>query len=213
MTPVKIKICGLTREEDIIAVNSVLPEYVGFVFAESRRKVTPDYARHLSHKLSGNIKKVGVFARQGFDEIICATDTSGVDIIQLCGEEPPALVSKLIDTGIEVWKVIHIGEAGDSEKIEEYKADRFLFDTKSNALGGSGRRFDLNLLKDINLKRHIIAGGLTPENVQEAAGWRPYCLDVSSGVESEGYKDMAKIKAFADAVRGAQINGGINDEN
>jgi phosphoribosylanthranilate isomerase len=198
---VKVKICGLTRPEDIDIVNALKPDYIGFVFAESRRRLTAEEAGKLSAALNGGIKKVGVFVNAERETVKRAAGICGLDIVQLHGDERP---EDCIFPGLEVWKALRIREAADLRRMEDYRADRFLLDAYvQDAYGGSGTAFNWDLLANCGRKGEIVlAGGLSPENVEAAIrAVRPYAVDVSSGVETAGYKDYRKVKEFMERAR------------
>lgn len=181
---VKIKVCGLSRLEDIEIVNENKPDYIGFVFAESRRKVTPEQAFQLREKLDPAITSVGVFVDEPIADIISLVKNGVIDMIQLHGNEDEETIHKLkIQTGKRMIKANRISEA----------ADYLLFDSPNP---GSGNTFDWGEIPEVS-KPFFLAGGLNPANVAEAVGKvKPFAVDVSSGVETSGIKDLAKMKAF-----------------
>lgn len=191
----KIKFCGLKTLDDIFAVNEIFPEYVGFVFApKSKRYVTPDKAEKLRAALSKKILAVGVFVNEDVNIVAELLNAGIIDIAQLHGNETDEYIKNLRD----VTKKIII-QAFQNQKIksaEKSNADFVLID----AGAGDGKVFDW---RQINLRReYFLAGGLTPENVGSAIKMlKPFAVDVSSGIETDGRKDFGKMKAFADAVR------------
>ncbi|AEE95735.1 phosphoribosylanthranilate isomerase [Mahella australiensis] len=201
---VKIKICGLTGERDTAAVNLYKPDYVGLVFApNSRRRLTIKRAAEICDMLDGGIKRVGVFADQSMGFINEAIQSCKLDVVQLHGSEASNFCSKF--KGVEVWKAIRIKGCDDLKGLDAWPVDALLLD---GSMPGSGHALDWNLLHDIRVKNHIIlAGGLNPYNVKTAiAVVQPYAVDVSSGVETDGYKDADKIREFIEAVRGMEDN-------
>ena len=195
----KIKICGLSRLADIEAVNAARPDYIGFVFAESRRKVTPAEAARLKARLSPAILTVGVFVNAPPETILSLTAAGIIDWIQLHGSESPETIRFLKEkSGRPVLKAFSIQTPADLELAAATPADFPLLD---NGKGGTGETFDWSLFQEQE-KPFFLAGGLSPENVKEAVErFHPYAVDVSSGVETDGYKDYEKMKAFMDAVR------------
>ena len=195
----KIKLCGLSRLADIEAVNAARPDYIGFVFAESRRKVTPAEAARLKARLSPAILTVGVFVNAPPETILSLTAAGIIDWIQLHGSESPETIRFLKEkSGRPVLKAFSIQTPADLELAAATPADFPLLD---NGKGGTGETFDWSLFEKQE-KPFFLAGGLSPENVKEAIErFHPYAVDVSSGVETDGYKDYEKMKAFMDAVR------------
>lgn len=225
----RIKICGITSKSDIKILNRHLPDYAGFVFAESRRRVSAEKVQDLAGELDYRIKKVGVFVNADPEEIAQITGKVGLDVVQLHGDENRdyiAGIRKVMKPGTEIWKAIKIAavasgvandvsEAGkdfselDSLKIkqdlEETYMDRILVDSFVKGMqGGTGVCFDWRLLDKLVFGSNIIlAGGLNPSNVGEAISiLKPYAVDVSSGVEMDGVKDGKLVMEFIRNVRG-----------
>ncbi|NLZ49454.1 MAG: phosphoribosylanthranilate isomerase [Clostridiales bacterium] len=199
---IKVKICGLTRALDIEYVNEFKPDYAGFVFADSKRRVSADQALELAKNLSNDIKIVGVFVNEDINTVREIAEKVKLDILQFHGDEDINYINSFKD--YEVWKAISIKSEEDLLNLNGYSDVRFLLDSKIEGLrGGSGKTFDWNILKDFDLQNKIIlAGGLNCENILDALRIvKPYGVDVSSGVESEGVKDYKKIKEFIGKVR------------
>jgi phosphoribosylanthranilate isomerase len=199
----KIKICGLTREVDIHYVNELKPEYIGFVFAKSKRRVSADEALQLTGKLNKEINTVGVFVNESIETVKEIAYKAKLDILQFHGDEDMHYMNNFKD--FEVWKALSVKNESDLQGIDEYENIRLLLDSKVEGMqGGSGKTFDWNILKKANLEHKIIlAGGLNCENIAQALKTvQPYAVDVSSGVESNGFKDYEKIKEFIGKVRG-----------
>lgn len=206
-----VKICGLKRMEDIMYVNRYLPQYVGFVFAESKRRVTSEQVKGLRQKLDPAIKAVGVFVNEAVERIIEIVEECSLDCIQLHGDETVKYVDTLREAlkwhpsgpGVEIWKAIRVRDESYVNLLNLYKADVFLLDAfVEGAYGGAGKAFDLklaSLAKDFH--KIFIAGGMNLVNVADVVkAARPYGIDVSSGVETEGFKDELKIKQFIDEI-------------
>ena len=189
----KIKICGLFREEDIAYVNKYKPDYIGFVFADSRRKVSPKEANTLAQLIPASVKKVGVFVSPSLEELQEVSREVSLDLIQIHGDYDEACRS----LGLPIIRALAVGK--DKQLFSEV-ADYYLFDAPT---AGSGVRFDWEAFDAQNaIKPYFIAGGLTPENVTDCiAHFHPYAVDVSSGVETDGKKDVDKIKAFIKGVK------------
>jgi phosphoribosylanthranilate isomerase len=203
MSETKIKICGLTRVQDIEYVNEALPDYIGFVFAESRRKIIPDTALQLKNLLNPEIKAVGVFVNESINIISDICNTGIIDIVQLHGDEDEKYISSLrkyIDK--PVIKALRVKGSDSLEKAEHLDCDFLLLDSFSaKDYGGTGKSFDWNLVKEIS-KPFFLAGGICSENAKAALlNLKPYCLDASSGVETNGFKDKNKILDLVNTVR------------
>lgn len=199
---VKVKICGLTRPVDVEYVNELKPDYVGFVFANSKRRVSEQLALELAKNLRKDIKTVGVFVNENVNKVRELAEKIKLDILQFHGEEDMDYINSFKD--YEVWKAISIKRERDLSQLDKYSRVRFLLDSKIDGIrGGSGVAFDWNILKAYDLQGQIVlAGGLNPENITEALNLvRPFVVDVSSGVESQGLKDYEKIKEFIEKVR------------
>ncbi|MGV8906444.1 MAG: phosphoribosylanthranilate isomerase [Acetobacterium sp.] len=196
----KIKICGLFRLEDIDAVNSAKPDYIGLVFAESRRQVDFETAKRLKSALNKEIKAVGVFVNQPVEEIMALANARIIDVIQLHGDEDEEYISKLrVAVSLPIIKAMRIRKKSDVKKIT---ADFALFDTyDKNQYGGSGRSFNWDLLQGYE-GNFFLAGGLQNDNIEAAIKTvKPYCVDISSGVETNGIKDHKKIHEIVEKVR------------
>ena len=190
----KIKICGLTRLRDIEAVNAEKPDYIGFVFADSRRKVTPKQAMELRGKLSHGIIPVGVFVDESIEHILSLIQGDVIDAVQLHGTENEDYIKRLKQlTAKPIIKAISVQKAGDVQNWALTAADYLLLDNKA---GGSGQTFDWGLIGRTN-KPYFLAGGLDVDNITTAISQTsPYAVDISSGVETDGLKDPDKIKNF-----------------
>ena len=199
----KIKICGLRRPEDIDAVNDLKPEYIGFVFFPgSKRYVTPETAKSLRAGLNPGIRAVGVFVDEKPETVAGLLEEGVIDIAQIHGNEDEAYLESLRGlTGKPLIRAFRIRSAEDARRAQESTAEQILLD----AGAGDGKTFDWNWLKEVT-RPYFLAGGLNPENAGEAVRkLKPYAVDVSSGIETEGYKDIAKMRAFVRAVREEQI--------
>lgn len=199
MNDVKIKFCGIKNPEDIEAVNRIRPEYIGFVFWEkSRRYVTSEAAAELKAKLDPAIQAVGVFVDEDPGVVEKLLGEGLIDLAQLHGQETDEMIRQLQErTGKQIVRAFQIRTAADMEEALKSSADYLLLDSGT----GSGRTFDWSLLRR-PLKPFFLAGGLKPENVAEAIRqFRPFAVDVSSGIETDGKKDHEKMSAFAGAVR------------
>lgn len=195
----ELKICGLSRLEDVIAVNRYGADYAGFVFFQkSKRYVDPYKANELIGVLRADIKPVGVFMDEPLDNVIRIARISGVEMIQLHGHESAEYV-EYVKRILErpVIKAYKASEEGALERAADSNADYVMIDSGA----GSGKRFDWNILKNFR-RDYFLAGGLDPDSVGEAIRMlEPFAVDVSSGVETDGVKDEKKIEKFIKAVK------------
>lgn len=208
-TQVKIKICGLRTPADVMAVNAALPEYAGFIFVPMRRRyVAPAQAAILCQQLDPRIRPVGVFVDARVEEILEVLTHCPLDMVQLHGAEDNDYIAMLRAAyrdrfAVEshelcIVKVFRVEDADDIRRAEASAADEILLD---HGAGGTGERFDWTLLQHCR-RRFFLAGGLTPDNVEDAIRVaQPYAVDASSSLETDGRKDPEKIRRFVAAVR------------
>jgi phosphoribosylanthranilate isomerase len=206
----RVKICGITSKTEVEFINRYLPDYIGFVFAASKRRVTPENAAELAAGLSPSILKAGVFVDMEPEEAAGIAALAGLDALQLCGSEDERYIAELrrrLKPGTEIWKAVRMGGDIVYESLEACSADRLILDTyNAKQAGGTGQTFDWGLTKQ--LRKHIrlpiiLAGGLDPVNVRQAIEQvEPFAVDTSSGVEGVSVKDEAKVRSFIEAVRG-----------
>lgn len=221
----KVKMCGISKIETIPAVIEANPDYMGLVFAPSKRQVTVDQAKSLVkelHKQYGNrysrdevqcsnqtlihqefIKMVGIFVNETLDNLVTIATEVNLDAVQLHGDEDEAFIQSLKErTNVEVWKAVQIRSAADAEAWIDSSADMLLFDAyHKDERGGMGEVFDWSCLDEFE-RPFMLAGGIDSTNVARAIRTvRPYGIDISSGIETEGVKDDEKIKAFTNIVR------------
>lgn len=196
----KIKICGLFRAEDIAYVNAAQPDYIGFVFAKSRRQITGEAARVLREQLAPGITPVGVFVNAPQTEIVQLYREGIIGIAQLHGEESCAYVEGLKEKGIPVIKAVRVESEADILMHMDSPADYLLLD---NGAGGTGKAFDWRLLQTCT-RPYFLAGGVNLDNISNALSFQPYCVDVSSGAETEGVKDGEKISLLVETVKGCK---------
>lgn len=205
----KVKICGLRRKEDIEFANRLLPEYAGFVFADSIRQVTGEQAQQLRLQLDLRINAVGVFVQEEIGFIKQLATARIIDMVQLHGDEIPEYCQEVRrQVKLPIIKVLRVRDAASLAGAADYDCDYLLLDTYTkSAYGGSGQRFAIELLSEASLpKPYFIAGGLNAENVQSVLVSAPYAVDVSGGVETEGRKDFKKMQAFVANVKGSKAN-------
>lgn len=196
----KIKLCGLTRPCDIEAVNELQPDYIGFVFAKkSRRYVSPEKAEELKAMLAPGIQAVGVFVNEEPERIVSLLEAGTIDVAQLHGQEGEREIRRLRElTDHPLIQAFRIDTEQDVERANASTADYVLLDSGA---GGTGTVFDWDLLQAIR-RPYFLAGGLDTENLGTVkAKLNPYGIDVSSGIETDGYKDKEKMTAFVAAAR------------
>ena len=196
----KIKLCGLSRLCDIKAANELMPEYIGFVFAEkSRRYVSPGQAAKLKEQLDKDIKSVGVFVNAKPEFIVDLLGSGTIDIVQLHDGESEEYINRLRQfTDKPIIKAFSVNGERDIEEANASGADYVLLDSGK---GGTGTVFDWDLIRKMN-RPYFLAGGLKVSNVGDAVKkLRPYAVDVSSGIETDGYKDRSKMEMFVKEVR------------
>ncbi|WP_349946506.1 phosphoribosylanthranilate isomerase [Lacrimispora sp. BS-2] len=202
-----IKICGLTRREDILAVNALKPDYAGFVFAPGKRRLTGPEAKMLKELMLPEIPAVGVFVNSPIEDILSLAESGTIDLIQLHGNEDRDYMMELksrLAPGLPVIKAIRVRQAEDMKEAEDLPADFLLFDAYTKGLyGGSGKTFDWSMVPDIK-KPWFLAGGIDASNIKQAMKTKAFCLDLSSSVETEGKKDPGKIKEIIQIVRSEQ---------
>lgn len=199
----KVKICGLSRPIDIDIVNETHPDYIGFVFAKSKRQVNEETALELRRRLSIEIPVVGVFVNEAPDRIRQICQAGIVDMVQLHGDEDEAYILELKRRITKpVIKAVRVRSTGDIKKAAAMTSDYLLLDAyKEDEYGGSGITFDWSVIKNLT-KPFFLAGGIHTDNAEKAITLtNPYCIDVSSGVETEGYKDKKKVSDLIAKVR------------
>ena len=195
----RIKMCGLRRACDIEAANELRPDYVGFVFANgSKRYVSPEEAKVLRSMLDPGISAVGVFVDADPSFIEDILDSGIIDMIQLHGNEDGGYIDRLrSSSSAPIVKAFRIGDGMDVDEIMSCPADHIMLDSGA----GTGNVFDWNMIENMN-RPYFLAGGLYADNVEEAIErLHPFAVDVSSGIETDGFKDKTKMAAFVAAVR------------
>lgn len=199
----RIKICGITNIEDACEAVALGVHALGFIFyPSSPRYISPEGAREIIKRLPPFVSKVGVFVNEDIQTVRSIIATSGIDTVQFHGDESPAYCSQFVNC----IKAFRVRSEADVAVLSSYDVSAFLLDTFSEGVfGGTGQTFNWEIaLKAKQFGNIIIAGGLTPENVQEAINIvKPYAVDVSSGVElQKGKKDPQKLRAFVSKVFG-----------
>ncbi|ECB9811281.1 phosphoribosylanthranilate isomerase [Listeria monocytogenes] len=200
-----VKICGLKKAVDVAAAVDNGADMIGFVFAKSKRQVTVEKAHELAKNIPANVKKVGVFVNPTEEELMAAIKGVPLDIVQLHGQEPAKQANR---TDAEVIKAFPVKDGKIPTNINDYPNASILLDAPAEEYeGGSGKTFDWDKINRDMLTKNklIIAGGLNAQNVQEAIKrFEPYAVDISSGVETNGEKDLEKIKCFIKTAKGVE---------
>lgn len=191
---IKVKICGLSTKEAVETAVSAGADYIGFVFAPSKRQVTLEKAAELAKPIPTNVKKIGVFVSPIRAELLEAIEKVGLDLVQVHGQVANDLFEDLPCASIQAVQVDGDGHVPNSQ------ADYLLFDAP---VAGSGQTFDWGQLDTAELAQpFFIAGGLNEDNVAKAIQhFTPYAVDVSSGVETNGQKDYEKIRRFIERAK------------
>lgn len=194
----KIKLCGLTGIRDALYANEAMPDYVGFVFEKGRHFVSDRTAADMRRVLNPLIPAAGVFVRENPDHIRALTEKGIIQIVQLHGGETEDYIHKVRSmTGCPVIRAVSVSSSGDISSAQETEADFLLLD---HGRGGTGIAFDWSLIPPIR-KPWFMAGGIGKGNVRQALSYGPYGVDISSGAETEGRKDLLKMKDLVRMVR------------
>lgn len=206
----KIKFCGVRRPKDIAYMNEFMPDYVGFVFAQSKRQVSPITAMNLGKALHPNIKRVGVFVNEPIKTLLQTAQYVSLNVVQLHGDEDSAYITTLKDsiikTGIdcEIWKAIRVKNTNSISQALTTVADKLLLDSfTESAYGGSGKVADWQLIQKAKIEKpFFLAGGLSAQNITAGIeAVHPYGVDLSGGIETNGCKNREKIKEIIQIVR------------
>lgn len=209
----KIKLCGIKRPEDIAFMNEFRPDYIGFVFAGTRRRITPQTAAALAEKLDKGIRKVGVFVDEPPESIEKTAKLAGLDAVQLHGRESAETIEKLRNLlpGVEIWKAVRVRDRDSIPDAQKLGADLLLLDSFSaSEYGGTGKTADFGLIRQAKPRAlYFLAGGLNSENIGAIVReFSPYGVDISSGIETGGVKDCRKIEQIMRILRGESGKAG-----
>lgn len=196
----KIKICGITTKEEVEGINELLPDYIGFVFAKSKRQINAHQAKDLRACLHPFVEAIGVFVNDDIEAIADLVDKGIIQGVQLHGDEDEAYIKLLKEKiNVPIIKAIPVGEV---LTIKDWDVTYYLFDHKSDqARGGTGEAFDWSLLKNVS-KPYFLAGGICEHTIDGAIKASNYCIDLSTGVETKGKKDKIKMRRIIEKVRG-----------
>lgn len=201
-----LKFCGLRCSEDIAFANEVKPDYIGFVFAPSRRQVTAEQAAELSVPLDPLIQTVGVFVNEPLDSLYRIVEKADLDVIQLHGDESEGQIRQIRSAfpDRDIWKAVRVQDLEGLHTADRLPVDALLLDSfVPGSYGGSGQTADWSLITKAGLhKPFFLAGGLDTGNLAEAiAAVHPDGIDVSGGIETDGKKDLSKMEAVKEVVR------------
>lgn len=211
----KIKLCGMMKPCDIEYANRVKPDLVGFIFANTRRKISAAQAKQFREALDAEIPAVGVFVNEDISVITSLVQNGCIDLIQLHGEEDADYIRRLREVcDVPVIKAVKVQTVEQIRQAAALPVDYLLLDTyRKGVLGGTGEAFDWELLRETKAaagdaaegelfgKPYFLAGGLHAGNLREAAALGSYGLDVSSGIETDGSKDFTKMVEVMELVR------------
>jgi phosphoribosylanthranilate isomerase len=211
----KIKLCGMMKPCDIEYANRVKPDFVGFIFANTRRKISAAQAKQFREALDAEIPAVGVFVNEDISVITSLVQNGCIDMIQLHGEEDADYIRRLREVcDVPVIKAVKVQTVEQIRQAAALPVDYLLLDTyRKGVLGGTGEAFDWELLREAKAaagdtaegelfgKPYFLAGGLHAGNLREAAALGSYGLDVSSGIETDGSKDFTKMVEVMELVR------------
>lgn len=197
----KVKICGLFRPCDIEYVNQTQPDYIGFVFAKSRRQVNKQTAKELRNRLNKNIIPVGVFVNEEIERIVELVKEGIISVIQLHGQEEEnyiQLLKKQVD--VPIIKAVKVTTGNEILEAQKLSADYLLLDQGE---GGTGKMFDWELVPEMQIEKpFFLAGGINIDNAEKGIKeMHPFALDISSGVETDGVKDKQKIQEIIRRIR------------
>lgn len=211
----KIKLCGMMKPCDIEYANRVKPDFVGFIFANTRRKISAAQAKQFREALDAEIPAVGVFVNEDISVITSLVQNGCIDLIQLHGEEDADYIRRLREVcDVPVIKAVKVQTVEQIRQAAALPVDYLLLDTyRKGVLGGTGEAFDWELLREAKIVAgdtaegelfgtpYFLAGGLHAGNLREAAALGSYGLDVSSGIETDGSKDFTKMVEVMELVR------------
>jgi len=194
----KIKFCGIRRLEDVALMNEFIPDYIGFIFSKSKRQITKETAKMLSERLDKNIKTVGVFVNEPIEFVTETAKVAELDVIQLHGDEDENYITCLKESigNTQIWKAVRVSSIEDIQIAKTLPVDMLLLDSFSkNAYGGTGEVANLSVIKEAEIKENFfLAGGLNAKNIAEIVNEiKPYGIDISSGIEQDGFKNREKI--------------------
>ncbi len=202
----KVKLCGIRRPEDIAYLNEFQPDYAGFVFAGTKRRIAPEAAAALAQNLDSGIQKVGVFVNEAPGSAARTAKLAGLNAVQLHGDESADYIAALrrLLPGVSVWKAVRVRDRSSIPNAQKLGADLLLLDSFSpTENGGTGQMANFGLIREANLTEpYFLAGGLNAGNLAHLIReFSPYGVDISSGIETSGVKDRRKIEQIMRILR------------
>ena len=206
---IKVKLCGMMRDCDIDYANEAMPDYVGFIFADTRRRISREQARSFRGQLKKEITAVGVFVDESPEFVAGYLNDGIIEIAQLHGTEDEFYIERLraLAPGAKIIKAARVKSTEDIRKVANLSADYLLLDAMSAvAPGGTGSRFDWSLIDEAKASKLLdkpwfLAGGIRADNIPQAVLQEPYGLDISSGIETDGAKDREKMIEVVRSIR------------
>lgn len=205
----KIKICGIRRREDVQYLNESMPDYAGFIFANTRRYVPPEEAAVLREQMNRQIQAFGVFVNAPQELIVRCVREKIIDAIQLHGDETQEEIERLrSECSVPIIKAVRVKDRADILVADQLPCDYLLLDTyQASQYGGTGRTFSWEMIPETLRHPYFLAGGLNKDNICDAIRQVScYGVDVSGGVETDGVKDRKKIQEIIAAVRNCSNN-------
>jgi len=209
MKSLKIKVCGMCEPENIAGVAKEKPDFMGFIFYPgSKRFAGYEAQTEILQAVSSNVQKVGVFVNESAEQLLATARSWNLNIIQLHGQETPEYCRTIRNSGFLIFKAFSVSESFNFEILKEYGncCDYFLFDTKGKLPGGTGKKFNWQLLEKYTLDiPFFLSGGIGPDDTESIRNFRHpqlFGLDINSGFEiSPGIKNVEKIKKFISEIR------------
>lgn len=203
----KIKICGMQTARDIDITNELMPDFVGFIMGEEekfRRQIPPDKAYSFRERLNPLVKSVGVFVNEPIDFVADMCNNDIIDLVQLHGQEDDDYILRLSNiVPTPVIKAVHARTSQQIQQAQGLHCTYLLLDTAyKDKAGGGGKSFNWDIIPQRLEKPFFLAGGINAHNIQQAIqSFAPYCIDLSSSVETDGFKDREKVKEVIEKVR------------
>jgi phosphoribosylanthranilate isomerase len=205
----KIKICGMRDPDNILEISSLLPDYIGFIFYPGSLRFAGNLPPEIRAEIPAFIKKVGVFVNEDEEKLVETCSAYGIGTVQLHGDESPGYCENLVEKGLRIIKVFNIGKNLNTNIMEPFQeaCSYFLLDTASAEHGGSGQKFDWNLLEEYDLEiPFFLSGGIGPDDarmIREMEHPMLFGVDINSLFEtSPGFKDMELCEKFIGRIRG-----------
>lgn len=203
----QIKLCGIRREEDVAFLNEYPPDYVGFVFTPSKRRIAPEQAKALIAQMNPTIRPVGVFVNEPLEQVVTTALLAGLWGVQLHGDEDGEYIDslrRLLPNKTAIWKAVRVRTRESIKEADRWRADMLVLDSFSaEAYGGTGQTANWNVVQEVRIQTpFFLAGGLTLQNLPWALeSVHPDGVDLSGGIETNGVKDRQKVRSVINWVR------------